>query len=164
MPGLLVRQAIDRHGGVDLLVNNVGGTTTPAGGFLALHDDAWQHTFDLTFMSAVRATRAALPSLLDRRGAVINISSVNARLPQPRLIAQSAAKAALMNLGTALAHQRGVPVAEVADRLSAMLGMTTGQFADPEEIAALVVFPASGQVPNMSGADLVIDGGLLKSV
>lgn len=197
-PAQLVRQAIDRHGGIDLLVNNVGGTSTPAGGFLALDDSAWRHTFELTFMSAVRTTRAALPSLLERKGAVVNISSVNAKLPQPRLIAQSAAKAALTNLGKALAEefggrglrvntispgpvwtdvwsapagpgetlarQRGIPLAERADRLPAVLGMTTGRFAEPKEIAALVVFLASGRVPAMNGSDLVIDGGLLKTV
>ncbi len=97
-PGRLVAHAIERHGGIDLLVNNVAGTPTPAGGFLELGDDAWSHTLELTLMTAVRATRAALPSLLERRGAVVTISSVNARLPQPRLVAQSAAKAALSNL------------------------------------------------------------------
>src|SRR5690242_20531515 len=56
-PGHLVRHAVDRHGGIDLLVNNVAGTSTPAGGFLELDDDAWRHTFDLAFLSAVRATR-----------------------------------------------------------------------------------------------------------
>ncbi|WP_342668927.1 SDR family oxidoreductase [Amycolatopsis taiwanensis] len=197
-PGHLVRHAVERHGGIDLLVNNVAGTSTPAGGFLELDDDAWRHTFDLTLMSAVRATRAALPSLLDRRGAVVNISSVNARLPQPRLVAQSAAKAALSNLGKALAEEfggRGLRVntispgpvwtdvwtspggpgdllaqrADIArenltDQLPAVLGLPTGRFADPQEIAALVVFLASGRVANMSGSDLVIDGGLLKTV
>jgi NAD(P)-dependent dehydrogenase (short-subunit alcohol dehydrogenase family) len=196
-PGLLVRHAVDRHGGVDLLVNNVAGTSTPAGGFLELDDDAWRHTVDLTLMSAVRATRAALPSLLDRRGAVVTISSVNARLPQPRLVAQSAAKAALSNLGKALAEEfggrglrvntispgpvwtdlwtspggpgdvlarrAGIAREDAAERLPALVGMSTGRFTDPAEIAALVVFLASGRVANMSGADLVIDGGMLKT-
>ena len=197
-PARLVQHAIDRHGGIDLLVNNVAGTSNPAGGFLALGDDAWQHTFDMTFMSAVRVTRAALPSLLERLGAIVNIGSINARLPQPRLIAQSAAKAALSNLGKALAEEfggqglrvntiapgpvltdlwttrdgpgdilarkAGVPLDSVAERLPAILGMSTGRFTTPEEIAALVVFLASGQASNISGADLVIDGGMLKTV
>ncbi|MFI0487249.1 SDR family oxidoreductase [Actinomadura sp. 9N215] len=197
-PDRLVRHAIERHGGVDLLVNNVAGTSTPAGGFLELDDDAWRHTLDLTFMSAVRATRAALPSLLDRHGAVVNIGSINARVPQPRLVAQSAAKAALSNLGKALAEEfggrglrvntispgpvwtdlwtspggpgdtlaqrAGIPREHIADRLPALVGLPTGRFADPQEIAALVVFLASGRVANMSGSDLVIDGGMLKTV
>jgi NAD(P)-dependent dehydrogenase (short-subunit alcohol dehydrogenase family) len=145
-------------------------------------------------MAAVRATRAALPSLLDRRGAVIAIGSVNARLPQPRLVAQSAAKAALTNLGAALAAEfaaRGLRVNTISpgpvltdvwtapggpgdtmarntgvtlNDLPALLRIPTGRFADPTEIAALVVFLASGQVPNMSGADLVLDGGLVPTV
>jgi NAD(P)-dependent dehydrogenase (short-subunit alcohol dehydrogenase family) len=197
-PARLVQHALDRHGGIDLLVNNVAGTSTPAGGFLQLEDEAWLHTFNLTFMSAVRATRAALPSLLDRRGAVVNISSVNAKLAQPRLVAQSAAKAALSNLGKALAEEfaaRGLRVNTISpgpvwtdlwtspggpgdvlarragvgpddftDQLPAAIGLSTGRFTDPEEIAALVVFLASGRVANMSGSDLVIDGGMLKTV
>jgi NAD(P)-dependent dehydrogenase (short-subunit alcohol dehydrogenase family) len=197
-PARLVRHALDRHGGIDLLVNNVAGTSTPAGGFLQLEDEAWLHTFDLTFMSAVRATRAALPSLLERRGAVVNISSVNAKLAQPRLVAQSATKAALSNLGKALAEEfgarglrvntispgpvwtdlwtspggpgdmlarrAGVALEDFTDQLPAAIGLSTGRFTDPEEIAALVVFLASGRVANMSGSDLVIDGGMLKTV
>lgn len=197
-PGHLVRYALERHGGIDLLVNNVAGTSTPAGGFLELDDDAWHHTVELTLMSAVRATRAALPSLLDRRGAVVNISSVNARLPQPRLVAQSAAKAALSNLGKALAEEfggrglrvntispgpvwtdmwtspggpgealaqrAGVARENITDQLPTVVGLSTGRFADPQEVAALVAFLASGRVANMSGSDLVIDGGMLKTV
>lgn len=197
-PGDLVRHALDHHGGIDLLVNNVAGTSTPAGGFLELDDDAWQHTIDLTFMSAVRTTRTALPSLLERRGTVINIGSINARQPQPRLVAQSAAKAALSNLGKALAEEfadrglrvntispgpvwtdrwtspdgpgdqlaqrAGIPSENIPAQLPALLGLPTGEFADPQEIAALVVFLASGRVPNMSGSDLVLDSGSLKTV
>lgn len=149
-------------------------------------------------MSAVRTTRAALPSLLDRGGAVVNISSVNARQPQPRLVAQSAAKVALSNLGKALAEEfggRGLRVNTISpgpvrtdlwtspggpgevpaeragiaredftDELPKAVGLSTGRFADPREIGALVVFLASGRVANVSGSDLVIDGGMLKTV
>lgn len=197
-PAHLVRHALDRHGGIDLLVNNVAGTSTPAGGFLALDDEAWRHTFDATVMPAVRATRAALPALLERRGAIVDISSVNARMPQPRLVAQSAAKAAVSNLGKALAEEfgaqglrvntispgpvltdlwtapggpgdilarkAGVPQDRIAERLPSILGMSTGRFTEPEEVAALVVFLASGRASNLSGADLVIDGGMLKAL
>jgi NAD(P)-dependent dehydrogenase (short-subunit alcohol dehydrogenase family) len=197
-PEQLVRHALDRHGRIDLLVNNVAGTSTPPGGFLQLDDDAWQHTFTMTLMPTVRTTRAALPSLLEHRGAVVNISSVNARLPQPRLVAQSALKAAVSNLGKALAEEfggrglrvntispgpvltdlwtapggpgdmfarrAGVPLEDYIDQIPSSIGVSTGQFTRPEEIADLVVFLASGRVANMSGTELVIDGGMLKSV
>lgn len=197
-PARLVRHALDRHEGIDVLVNNVAGTSKPAGGFLALDDDAWRHTFDLTFMSTVRTTRAALPSLLERRGAVVNISSINARLAQPRLVAQSAAKAALSNLGKALAEEFGghglrvntispgpvwtdlwsspggpgdvlaqrfgIAPEDVTEQLPTALGLSTRRFTDPVEVAALAVFLVSGQAPNMSGSELVIDGGMLKAI
>ncbi|WP_229370892.1 SDR family NAD(P)-dependent oxidoreductase [Umezawaea beigongshangensis] len=197
-PARVVRHALDQHGGIDLLVNNVAGTSTPPGGFLQVDDEGWLHTFNVTFMSNVRATRAAIPSLLERRGSVINISSVNAKLPQPRLVAQSAVKAAVSNLGKALAEEfggqglrvntispgpvwtdlwnspggpgeqlarrAGSTLEEFKDKLPATVGTSTGEFADPEEIAALVVFLASGRVANMSGANLVIDGGMMKTV
>lgn len=197
-PARVVQYALDRHGGIDLLVNNVAGTSTPPGGFLQLDDEAWLHTFNMTFMSNIRATRAALPSLLERRGAVINISSINAKQPQPRLIAQSAAKAAVSNLGKALAEEfgprglrvntispgpvwtslwtspggpgemfarrAGVPLEDFRDQLPATVGVPTGEFTQPEEVAALVLLLASGQVPNMSGTDLVIDGGMLRTL
>ncbi|TDD32482.1 SDR family oxidoreductase [Actinomadura sp. KC06] len=197
-PDRLISHALEKHNGIDLLVNNVAGTSTPSGGFLELDDDAWHHTLNLTLMTAVRTIRKAMPSLLERRGAVVNISSVNARLPQPRLIAQSAAKAALSNLGKALAEEfgprglrvntispgpvrtdiwtspggpgdllaqrAGIARENITDQLPTRMGLSTGSFADPHEIAALVVFLASGQVPNMSGSELVIDSGLLKTV
>ncbi|MCG8915749.1 SDR family oxidoreductase [Actinokineospora sp. PR83] len=196
-PARLIRHAIDRHGGVDLLVNNVAGTSTPPGGFLQLDDEAWLHTVNLTLLSNIRATRAALPSLLDRRGAIINISSVNGKVPQPRLVAQSAVKAAVSNLGKALAEEfggqglrvntispgptwtdlwssphgpgaqlaqrAGSTLEEFKDKIPAAIGLSTGEFAAPEEIAALVVFLASRKVPNMSGADIVVDGGMTKT-
>ncbi|CAJ62190.1 conserved hypothetical protein; putative NAD(P)-binding Rossmann-fold and reductase domains [Frankia alni ACN14a] len=52
--------AVGGHGRIDLLVNNVTGTSTPPGGFPQLDDDAWQHTFTMTLMPTVRTTRAAL--------------------------------------------------------------------------------------------------------
>ncbi|HEY0451280.1 SDR family NAD(P)-dependent oxidoreductase [Actinophytocola sp.] len=107
-PGYLVDTAIAELGGIDLLVNNVAGTTGPhPRGFLSVTDDDWQHTLGLTLLSAVRASRAALPSIRERRGHIINIGSVNSRRPAPHLVDYSAAKAALANLGKALAEEFG---------------------------------------------------------
>src|SRR5689334_10136901 len=65
---LLVDQAVAELGGVDVLVNNVGGGEDFAvGGFLSADDALWRRAFDRNFFSAVRVTRAALPSLLRRR-------------------------------------------------------------------------------------------------
>ncbi|MBB4661297.1 SDR family oxidoreductase [Conexibacter arvalis] len=45
-----------------------------------------------------------------------------------------------------------------------MIGMTSGRFAEPREVAALVLLLASGAAPSVRGADLVIDGGALKAI
>jgi len=113
----LIRSAVNRHGKIDLLVNNLGAAS-PRTGFLQVDDAEWQRVFDLSFFSAVRASRAALPHILAAGGgAIVNISSINARLPFPMVVDYSAAKAALTNLTKALSEEfapRGVRVNAVA--------------------------------------------------
>lgn len=115
--GDLVAAAVEAHGGVDLLVNNVA-VSEPAEGVTAFTDAQWHRVFDLTFFAAVRAVRAAVPVMLGRSGAnIVNIGSLNARLPMATIAPYSAAKAALVNLGTALSEQlapRGIRVNTVS--------------------------------------------------
>ncbi|MEU8932750.1 SDR family NAD(P)-dependent oxidoreductase, partial [Streptomyces sp. NPDC048409] len=87
----LIRQAVERHGRIDILVNNVGATS-PRESFLEVTDEDWQKVFDLTFFSAVRVSRAALPHLIAAGdAAIVNIGSINARLPFPMVVDYSAA-------------------------------------------------------------------------
>jgi NAD(P)-dependent dehydrogenase (short-subunit alcohol dehydrogenase family) len=107
-PGYLIDTAMAELGGIDLLVNNVAGTTGPhPNGFLSVSDDDWQHALDMTLFSAIRASRAALPSIVERNGHIINIGSINARRPAPHLVDIAATKAALANLGKTLAEEFG---------------------------------------------------------
>lgn len=106
-PGRLVERAIHAFGGVDVLVNNVGGVSPRLGGFLSISDADWNDGLNLNLMTAVRASRAAVPSLVERRGAIVTISSINARLPQAPVTDYAAAKAALTNLTKALAEEFG---------------------------------------------------------
>ncbi|MFI1201018.1 SDR family oxidoreductase [Streptomyces sp. BHT-5-2] len=104
----LMDRALTELGGIDLLVNNVGaGDAVEPVGFLDTDDATWSAVFDLNLLSAVRATRAALPSLIERRGSVVNVSSINSRLPGAGPVAYSAAKAALAALGKSLAEEFG---------------------------------------------------------
>lgn len=101
----LVRSAVERHQRIDILVNNVGAAE-PRSGFLDVTDAEWRRIFDLTFFSAVRASRAALPYLAEAEGAaIVNISSINARTPFPMVVDYSAAKAALTNLSKSLSEE-----------------------------------------------------------
>lgn len=109
-PAELVTRATAELGGLDLLVNNVGGGSGDSGqtgGFLSLDDQQWQETFELNFFAAVRATRSALPELVRRRGAVVNVSSNGARMPHAGPIPYTTAKAALTAFGKALAEEFG---------------------------------------------------------
>lgn len=106
----LIQEAAARHGRIDVLVNNVGATS-PRSSFLDVDDAAWERALNMTFLSAVRASRASLPHLLAHgEGAIVNISSINARLPFPMVVDYSAAKAALSNLTKALSEEFALAV------------------------------------------------------
>ncbi len=114
----LVAHAAKTLGGVDLLVNNVGGgDARELAGFARLDDDLWQRVFDLNFFSAVRVTRAALPRLTERRGRIVNVSSIGAWEPDARPLAYNVAKGALKAFGRGLARElapRGIRVVTVS--------------------------------------------------
>ena len=107
-PAHLIEQAVTHFGSVDILINNVGGTQMHAEGFLSISDADWYRTFDMDVMSMVRASRAALPRMLEHgSGVILNISSVNAHLPVTQITDYCAAKAAVTNLSKALAEEFG---------------------------------------------------------
>ncbi|MFG1711012.1 SDR family oxidoreductase [Nonomuraea sp. M3C6] len=186
---------------LDILVNNAGGGADSHGvtqGFLGFEDGDWQSWFDLNFLVAVRTTRAALPSLLRRRGSVVNISSNVARMPHAGPVPYTTAKAALTALGKALAEEfgpqgirvntvspgpvrtsmweapdgfgadlakeQGISQDELLAALPAHMGMTTGRLIQPSEVASLVTYLVSPQASSFNGADLIIDGGAIKTV
>jgi NAD(P)-dependent dehydrogenase (short-subunit alcohol dehydrogenase family) len=64
-----VREVVDRiereWGGIDILVNNVGGTETKPGGFEVLTDQDWQTVLNINLLAAVRLDRAFLPGMIE---------------------------------------------------------------------------------------------------
>jgi NAD(P)-dependent dehydrogenase (short-subunit alcohol dehydrogenase family) len=106
------------HGGIDILINNVGGTRPRIDGFLSITDEDWAATFNLNLMAAVRMTRAVLPSMIAAGGgAIVTMSSVNAFLPDPAVLDYSAAKAAVANFSKSLSKevaQHGIRVNTVS--------------------------------------------------
>jgi NAD(P)-dependent dehydrogenase (short-subunit alcohol dehydrogenase family) len=103
----LVRGAVAAYNGLDILVNNVGAVHPRTDGFESITDDDWIATLTLDLLASVRATRAALPYLLERRGTVVSVCSVNAFLPDPLVMDYSAAKGALANFSKALSKEVG---------------------------------------------------------
>jgi NAD(P)-dependent dehydrogenase (short-subunit alcohol dehydrogenase family) len=190
-PSQLVAAAGPR---INLLVNNVGSANPRPGGFASVTDEQWERSLTLNLMTAVRATRAALPALIaGAPSSIVTISSVNATLADPLVIDYCAAKSALSSFCKALAKEiggQGVrintvspgPVATdlwlgehgVAQTVGAATGsdpaavaeaaaksMVTGRFTTPDEVAAAVLFLASDQAANITGADIRIDGNLI---
>jgi NAD(P)-dependent dehydrogenase (short-subunit alcohol dehydrogenase family) len=199
-PAQLIKRALDEHGRVDVLVNNVGAVRLRLEGFLGTSDDEFQWAMQMNFFTALRATRVALTSMVKQRaGAIVNIASVNAFFqPDAGTIDYGAAKAALVNLTKSLSQEfgpRGIRInaispgpvstdlwlgkggvaetvakatgvdAETARKnvIAGIGGLPTGRFTTPEEVATLVVILASERTANVTGANYVIDGGLIKT-
>jgi NAD(P)-dependent dehydrogenase (short-subunit alcohol dehydrogenase family) len=97
---------------------------------LDLPDSAWEHTFNLHFYSALRVSRAALPSLIERQGTIVNVSSTGARLAGSGPFDYNAAKAALNALTKVIAEQFG---AEGVRAITVSPGpVATGVWTDPD--------------------------------
>jgi 3-oxoacyl-[acyl-carrier protein] reductase len=184
-PERVVAAAEERFGRVDCLVNNVGGTTIRS--LDDLTDDDWQASFELNLMSAVRATRAALPAMRKRgAGAIVNVSSTAGKRPSGGMPDYSVMKAALLSFSRlvadlsakdgircnavtpgptatgawvgegGLADQQGERAA-VLEKVGA--GRPLGRLAQPEEIAAVIVFLLSERASYVTGAAWSADGG-----
>lgn len=115
----LARAVAERWGGVDILINSVGGSSAPAGGFAALDDAAWFDELNLNFMSAVRLDRALLPAMLAKgAGVVLHVTSIQRVLPLPEsTTAYAAAKGALSTYSKSLSKEvtpKGVRVLRVS--------------------------------------------------
>jgi NAD(P)-dependent dehydrogenase (short-subunit alcohol dehydrogenase family) len=111
-----VEGCVAEFGRLDVLVNNVGSGRIGTG-FADESDEIWGQFWELNFMSAVRTSRAALRYLLDTKGVVVNVSSVNGRMPQPGIYSYSATKSAMNNVTLNLGREyasRGVRVVGVA--------------------------------------------------
>ena len=115
----IIKATLDRLGGIDILINSVGGSSAPGGGALALTDEHWQQAIDLNLLSAVRLDRGLLPAMLKQgRGVIIHVSSIQRSLPLfEATLAYAAAKAALSNYSKGLSKEvgpRGIRVNSVA--------------------------------------------------
>ncbi len=199
-PGKLVSRAIEEHGRLDVLVNNVGAAHVRLQGFLGTTDQDFETSMQMNFFAAVRTTRAALgPMLKQGGGSIVNVASVNAFFePDAGVIDYGAAKAALVIFTKSISQEfgpRGIRINSVspgpvstelwlgktgvaetvakamgvdADTarqkiVARMGGIPTGRFSTPEEVATLVVLLASERTANVTGANYVIDGGLIKT-
>jgi NAD(P)-dependent dehydrogenase (short-subunit alcohol dehydrogenase family) len=118
-PAQLIHRAIEEHGRVDVLVNNVGAVRIRTEGFLGTSDEDFAWAMQMNFFIALRASRAVLTAMVAQGGgAIVNMASVNAFFqPDAATIDYGAAKAALVNLSKTLAQEfgpRGIRVNSVS--------------------------------------------------
>jgi NAD(P)-dependent dehydrogenase (short-subunit alcohol dehydrogenase family) len=157
-PARLVGHAVERHGRLDVLVNNVGGVRLRLDGFLATSDADFEAALELNFFSALRATRAAVAAMMDAGGGtIVNVTSVNAFFqPDGAVIDYGAAKAALLNVAKALSQElapHGIRIASVSpgqvdtdlwlgdDGVAATIGRAVGIDADSVREQAIAGIP-----------------------
>lgn len=110
---------LDRFGGVDIIINNLGGSDAPGGGVAALTDAVWMREINLNLMPAVRLDRALLPSMLENgSGVILHVTSIQHKMPLPEATtAYAAAKAALSTYSKSLSKEvtpKGIRVVRVS--------------------------------------------------
>ena len=95
----VINEVLSTYGRLDILVNNLGSSSTPAGGFSALNDEDWISTLQANLLAPVRLDRGFLPQMIDRKsGVIIHIASIQGKLPlYDSTLPYAASKAGLIN-------------------------------------------------------------------
>ncbi|GGH61898.1 NAD(P)-dependent dehydrogenase (short-subunit alcohol dehydrogenase family) [Filimonas zeae] len=141
----LARQINDEFGGIDMLINNVGGLTTPGGGYSALTDKHWEDELQLNLIAAIRLDREFIPVMTARRNAVIiHISSIAARQALWNLnLAYAVSKSALNSYSKALAT-------ELASKGVRVLTVSPGATKTPPMEKFIADYAAAQNIPEES--------------
>jgi NAD(P)-dependent dehydrogenase (short-subunit alcohol dehydrogenase family) len=177
-------QAIERHGRLDVLVNNAAVAIPGAAGEMA--EDDWARTLDVNLTGVWRGMRAAIPRMLARGGgSIVNLSSVQGHVGFVGWAAYAAAKGGVDALTRQAAVEyaaRGIRVnavvpgtiatemnekimRESADGDAVLAGWLAmhpiGRIGQPAEVAAAIVFLASDDASFITGESLRVDGGMI---
>lgn len=184
--------ALERLGGVDILVLNSGGP--PAGSAMGVPLEQWRRYWDVMFVSLVRMADRLLPQMIDRRfGRIMSVVSSGVIQPIPNLGMSNAIRPAIIGWGKSVANEvarSGVTVNAIAPgriqtgrvdeidagaaartgktveqiRAEAMARIPVGRYGTPEEFAAAAVFLASDGAAFVTGSTIRVDGGQISSV
>jgi meso-butanediol dehydrogenase / (S,S)-butanediol dehydrogenase / diacetyl reductase len=181
-----IDMAVDEFGGIDALVNNAG--VGESGPLLEESLEQWEETLRINLTGAFLTTKLTLPHLIERRGAVVNVASVNGVLAGPGWTSYCVSKAGLIMLAKCVANdygRQGVRANAVCpgwvrtpmgdhdmDEVGRAHGLDReeayarahrqhplGRPAQPEEIADVIAFLASSAAAYVTGATVMVDGG-----
>jgi NAD(P)-dependent dehydrogenase (short-subunit alcohol dehydrogenase family) len=174
VPERLVAETVEALGGLDVLVNNAGITAAkPA---LELTADDFDRIFSVDVRGAFLCAQAAARAMGDEGGVIVNITSVHEHVPRRGFALYAPAKAALGMITRSLALELapGIRVVSVApgaiaternveaDELRPEIPL--GRPGTPEEVAAAVGWLVSDEARYVTGASLIVDGGLVQQV
>lgn len=178
----MIKQTVDRFGGLDILVNNAGASAAYA--LEAVSDTDWQADFDLKVMAAVRLCREAIPHMKARGGgSIIQASIGGGKAPKGRQLPTSLTRAAGLNLTKSLAQEYAADNIRVnaicigllrsaqwdrrsgdapVDELYATMaeGIPLGRVGDAEDYGDAVAFLCSARATYITGTSINVDGGL----
>jgi NAD(P)-dependent dehydrogenase (short-subunit alcohol dehydrogenase family) len=174
----MVQRTVAELGGVDILINNAGGVRPQE--FMEMDEERWRRSIELNLVGLFNCTHAAVKAMRagGRRGAIINISSIEAHRAGPLYSVYSACKAAMENFTrtSALELSRdGIRVNSIAPDMidtphtaelhtpSAEAAIARvvplGQMGRPEDVAGAAVYLASGLAAWITGINIHVDGG-----
>lgn len=189
-PGDAVQRSVEVLGGLDGLVVNSGGP--PPGSFEALDEAAWERAVQGTLLAAIRAIRAALPTLRDGRDpAILIVLSSSVREPIPNLVTSNVLRPALNGLIKSLvgeiapirvngvapgrvdterirtldrdrAERAGTTVDQVQAETRARIPL--GRYGEPAEVGRVATFLLSPAASYLSGVVVAVDGGMIRSL
>ena len=175
----VVDDVLARFGAIDILVNNAG-VVIPGDTAADINEETWDTIMDVNAKGVWLGMRAVLPTMIaNRRGKICNVASTAAHIGLKNAAAYCASKGAVL----ALTRQAGVEYAPLNIQINSVSPGTTmtgiqkqvtdeqraaflpltpiGRFAQPEEVAATIVFLCSEGSSFITGADLSVDGGMV---
>ena len=187
-PEALVKAAVSKLGGLDILVVNAGGP--PPGTFQTTPLETWDAAYQLTLMSAVRLVNASLPQLKQSgQGRIVFITSISVRQPIPTIALSNSFRAAVTAMAKTLSGEvaregitvnclapsniltdriRQIAAASGADPEEQIKQMAasapTGRLGEPAEFGAACAFLCSRHAGYITGQTLGVDGGSLLGV
>jgi NAD(P)-dependent dehydrogenase (short-subunit alcohol dehydrogenase family) len=176
----IVQAAVHEFGALHILVNNAAWKEEVDA--ISLSEAGWNRTIDVCLKAVYLLSRYSIPFMQDEGGgSIINISSVNAIVTNPSLSAYSAAKAGMLGLTRNLALEYGkdnirvnaicpgiIATAQFKDLIqqnsnekwAAQEVHPIRRWGEPEDVAWAVVFLAADEAKFITGATIVVDGGL----